>query len=163
MRSAYEAEAAFRGEVQRAGEEALRTLAETEAPGLVLLGRSYNLYDRGVNCDILNKLRRRYGANVIPLDYFIPPSPSVAGLHPNMYWASGRRILAGAALARTLPNLHVVYISNFKCGPDSYLKASVRDVLDSPLLYLQFDGHGGDAGYLTRCEAYLDSLGILRC
>jgi hypothetical protein len=28
---------------------------------------------------------------------------------------------------------------------------------------LQFDGHGNDAGYMTRCEAYLDSKGILRC
>ena len=28
---------------------------------------------------------------------------------------------------------------------------------------LQFDGHGNDAGYLTRCEAFLDSKGILRC
>ncbi len=26
---------------------------------------------------------------------------------------------------------------------------------------LQFDGHGNDAGYMTRCEAYLDSKGIL--
>jgi len=31
------------------------------------------------------------------------------------------------------------------------------------MLVLQFDGHGNDAGYLTRCEAYLDSKGILRC
>jgi hypothetical protein len=30
-------------------------------------------------------------------------------------------------------------------------------------LILQFDGHGNDAGYMTRCEAYLDSKGILRC
>ena len=31
-----------------------------------------------------------------------------------------------------------------------------------PFLSLQFDGHGNDAGILTRCEAYLDSKGMLR-
>jgi hypothetical protein len=29
-------------------------------------------------------------------------------------------------------------------------------------LSLQFDGHSNDAGFLTRCEAYLDSKGFLR-
>ena len=31
-----------------------------------------------------------------------------------------------------------------------------------PFLTLQFDGHSNDAGMMTRCEAYLDSKGILR-
>jgi len=54
-------------------------------------------------------------------------------------------------------------LSNFKCGPDSYIKHFARDAAGAPLLVLQFDGHGNDAGYMTRCEAYLDSKGILRC
>ena len=53
--------------------------------------------------------------------------------------------------------------SNFKCGPDSYIKHFTRQAAGAPLLVLQFDGHGNDAGYMTRCEAYLDSKGILRC
>ena len=61
------------------------------------------------------------------------------------------------------PNLHLVYITNFKCGPDSYIKHFAREAAGAPLLVLQFDGHGNDAGYMTRCEAYLDSKGILRC
>ena len=57
----------------------------------------------------------------------------------------------------------MVYITNFKCGPDSYIKHFAREAAGAPLLILQFDGHGNDAGYMTRCEAYLDSKGILRC
>jgi predicted nucleotide-binding protein (sugar kinase/HSP70/actin superfamily) len=60
-------------------------------------------------------------------------------------------------------NLHLVYITNFKCGPDSYIKHFTREAAGAPMLVLQFDGHGNDAGYMTRCEAYLDSKGILRC
>jgi len=31
-----------------------------------------------------------------------------------------------------------------------------------PFLTLQFDGHGNDAGMMTRVEAYLESKGLLR-
>ena len=80
-----------------------------------------------------------------------------------MYWTSGQKILAAARMVATRPNLHMIYISNFKCGPDSYIKHFTREAAGAPLLVLQFDGHGNDAGYMTRCEAYLDSKGILRC
>jgi predicted nucleotide-binding protein (sugar kinase/HSP70/actin superfamily) len=80
-----------------------------------------------------------------------------------MYWTSGQKILAASRMIITRPNLHLIYISNFKCGPDSYIKHFTREAAGAPLLVLQFDGHGNDAGYMTRCEAYLDSKGILRC
>ncbi len=80
-----------------------------------------------------------------------------------MYWTSGRRILAAARIVGRHPNLHLVYISNFKCGPDSYIKSFVDEAAGKPSLVLQFDGHGIDAGFITRCDAYLDSKGFLRC
>ena len=141
----------------------LTTLEQTGEPGLVLAGRGYNIYDRGMNCDIPRKLRHRYGANVIPLDFLVTGREPMADLHDNMYWASGRKILEAARVARSRANLHVIYLTNFKCGPDSYIKHFAREAAGAPLLVLQFDGHGNDAGYMTRCEAYLDSKGILRC
>jgi len=130
--------------------------------GLVLAGRGYNIYDRGVNCDIPRKLRQRYGANVIPLDFLVTGREAIDPA-TNMFWVSGRKILEAARIAASRPNLHMVYITNFKCGPDSYIKHFAREAAGAPLLILQFDGHGNDAGYMTRCEAYLDSKGILRC
>ena len=161
--AAYTAQREFQEKLLEAGRAALARLDETGEPGLLLVGRAYNLYDRGVNCDIPRKLRHRYGANVIPLDFLATGRAPVQELHPNMFWASGRKILEAASIAATRPNLHVVYITNFKCGPDSYIKPFTREAAGAPLLILQFDGHGNDAGYMTRCEAYLDSKGILRC
>jgi predicted nucleotide-binding protein (sugar kinase/HSP70/actin superfamily) len=160
---AYRVQREFENQLLDAGRRALAELERTGEPGLVLLGRSYNLYDHNINCDVPRKLRRNYGANVIPLDFLVTGRESVADLHPNMYWASGRKILEAARLAASLPNLHLIYVTNFKCGPDSYIKHFARQAAGSPLLVLQFDGHGNDAGYMTRCEAYLDSKGILRC
>jgi predicted CoA-substrate-specific enzyme activase len=160
--AAYSAQREFQDKLLAAGRRALETLERTGEPGLVLAGRGYNIYDRGVNCDIPRKLRQRYGANVIPLDFLVTGRES---LDPgaNMYWVSGRKILEAARIAASRPNLHMVYITNFKCGPDSYIKHFAREAAGAPLLILQFDGHGNDAGYMTRCEAYLDSKGILRC
>jgi len=161
--AAYAAQREFQQSLLEAGRRALAVLEQTGEPGLILVGRSYNIYDRNVNCDIPRKLRHRYGANVIPLDFLVSGREDVGDLHPNMYWSSGQKILAAARLAAQHRNLHLIYISNFKCGPDSYIKHFTREAAGAPFLVLQFDGHGNDAGYMTRCEAYLDSKGILRC
>ncbi|MCS6951339.1 MAG: acyl-CoA dehydratase activase [Bryobacterales bacterium] len=161
--AAYAVQRQFQDRLLEAGRQALETLDRWGEPGLILVGRGYNIYDRNVNCDIPRKLRHRYGANVIPIDFLVTGREPVNDLHPNMYWSSGRKILAVARLAASRPNLHLIYISNFKCGPDSYIKHFAREAAGAPYLVLQFDGHGNDAGYMTRCEAYLDSKGILRC
>ena len=161
--AAYAEQREFQERLAKAGQQALAKLDATGEPGLVLAGRGYNIYDRGVNCDIPRKLRHRYGANVIPLDFLTTGREQLARQHANMFWISGRKILEAARVVAARPNLHMIYITNFKCGPDSYIKHFAREAAGAPLLVLQFDGHGNDAGYMTRCEAYLDSKGILRC
>ncbi len=161
--AAYAAQEAFTEAVQEAGAQALAQLQTSGEPALLLVGRPYNLYDRSVNCDILRKLRSLYGVNVLPMDFLPLDSEDITEVNANMYWNSGRRILAAARLASRHANLHLVYISNFKCGPDSYIKSFLADAAGKPSLVLQFDGHSNDAGFITRCEAYLDSKGFLRC
>jgi predicted CoA-substrate-specific enzyme activase len=159
----YAAQGTFTDAMLEAGAQALARLKESGEPALVLVGRAYNLYDRSVNCDILRKLRALYGVNILPMDFLPLDFEDITEVNANMYWNSGRRILAAAQLTRRYPNLHLVYISNFKCGPDSYIKSFVGDAAGKPSLVLQFDGHSNDAGFITRCEAYLDSKGFLRC
>jgi predicted nucleotide-binding protein (sugar kinase/HSP70/actin superfamily) len=161
--AAFAAQEAFTSAMQKAGAEAMAKLEASGEPALVLVGRPYNLYDRSVNCDIPRKLRSLYGVNVLPMDFLPVDSEDISDVNSNMYWNSGRRILAAARISRRYPNLHVVYISNFKCGPDSYIKSFIDDATGKPSLVLQFDGHSNDAGFITRCEAYLDSKGFLRC
>ena len=161
--AAYAAQDTVTDALLEAGGQALARLAETGEPSLLLVGRPYNLYDRGVNCDIPRKLRALYGANVLPMDVLPLDLEDISDVNSNMYWSSGRRILAAARIARRHHNMHLVYISNFKCGPDSYIKSFLDEAAGKPSLVLQFDGHSNDAGFITRCEAYLDSKGFLRC
>jgi len=145
-----------------AGREALAILESTGEPGIVLVGRSYNVHDRAVNLDVPGKLRDYYGINVIPIDCLPLDGEDVRDVNDNMYWHSGRRILAAGKLAARYPALHLIHLTNFKCGPDSYIKHFLGEACGKPFLSLQFDGHSNDAGILTRCEAYLDSKGMLR-
>jgi predicted CoA-substrate-specific enzyme activase len=161
--NAYRAQERFGEAVRRTGEAAVQVLRTTREPAIVLLGRPYNIYDRAICCDIPRKLRALYGVNVLPLDFLPLDHQDVSAINDNMYWHSGRLILAAAQFIRNMDRLHLIYISNFKCGPDSYLKSFLDDACGKPSLVLQFDGHSNDAGYITRCEAYLDSTGFLRC
>jgi predicted nucleotide-binding protein (sugar kinase/HSP70/actin superfamily) len=163
LTAAFAAQTSFNDALQQAGADALAQLERSGEPALVLVGRPYNLYDRNVNCDVPRKLRSLYGVNVIPLDFLPVDAEDITDVNDNMYWNSGRKILAAARITRRNPNLHVVYVTNFKCGPDSYIKSFLDDAAGKPSLILQFDGHSNDAGFITRCEAYLDSKGFLRC
>jgi predicted CoA-substrate-specific enzyme activase len=161
--AAEQAQIEFTDRLSDAGRQARAMLERTGEPAVLLVGRPYNIYDRNSNCDIPRKLRDLYGVNVLPLDFLPLDEEPVDDLHPNMFWNSGRRILAAGRFAKRHPNLHIIYVTNFKCGPDSFIKHFLREASGAPFLVLQFDGHGNDAGYLTRCEAYLDSQGMLRC
>jgi predicted nucleotide-binding protein (sugar kinase/HSP70/actin superfamily) len=163
VEAAYEAQASFESRLQDAGRRALNTLRETGEPAVLLVGRPYNLYDRNQNCDLPRKLRALYGVNVVPFDFLPLAGVPIDDVNSNMFWFSGQRILAAGKFARQHASFHVIFVTNFKCGPDSFLKHFLRQAAGAPYLVLQFDGHGNDAGYLTRCEAYLDSKGALRC
>jgi predicted CoA-substrate-specific enzyme activase len=146
----------------QSGEKALDKLRQSREIGIILVGRTYNIYDRGMTLDIGNKLRDYYGVNAIPMDFLPLDSIDITDIHQNMYWNYGRKIIAAAKFISDKPNLHLIYLTNFKCGPDSYVKHYITKASGKPFLTLQFDGHSNDAGYITRCEAYLDSKGALR-
>jgi predicted nucleotide-binding protein (sugar kinase/HSP70/actin superfamily) len=162
LKEAYEAQDEFRARLIKAGADALATLEEHNELGIVLVGRPYNIYDSGINMDIPAKLRRYYGVNIIPLDFLPLWGKDTLSVTPNMFWNYGRKILQAARLVNEHPDLHIIYMTNFKCGPDSYIKHFMRGATSDPFLVLQFDEHTNDAGAMTRCEAYLDSKGFLR-
>ena len=160
LRSAYEAQAEFERTLVEKGKTTLEMLGDE--PGIVLFGRPYNIHDQGMNLNVPTKLRDYYGVNVIPLDFLPLHGIDIRDVNSNMYWNYGRKILQASRIVSRSPNLHVIFITNFKCGPDSYIKHYIHEASGKPFLSLTIDGHSNDAGILTRCEAYLDSKGFLR-
>jgi predicted nucleotide-binding protein (sugar kinase/HSP70/actin superfamily) len=162
VENAYRSQLVFWNLLKEQGRQAVKTLSDKGREGIVLLGRPYNICDSGINMNIGKKLRDHYGIDVIPMDFLPIDGIKIHDITENMFWSYGKKILAASRFISRHPNLHIIYITNFKCGPDSYIKHYVTDASKKPYLTLQFDAHSNDAGMITRCEAYLDSKGVLR-
>jgi predicted CoA-substrate-specific enzyme activase len=156
MAAAAADQAEFFADIQQWGREALSGLRKyPDSFGVVLFGRPYNSFVSVANKGIPAKFASR-GFRIIPVD-MLPPESETAEPVPNMYWAMGRVILAGARRIKKDPQLFGTYITNFSCGPDSFIITYFRDIMGrKPSLTLELDSHTADAGLETRIEAFLD-------
>ncbi|MCU7496041.1 MAG: activase [Ignavibacteria bacterium] len=122
---------------------------------VVVFGRSYNAFAKEANLGVPQKFSSR-GITVIPHD-FLPYDGLESYKH--MYWALGQQILRGARFVRSHPQLFATYITNFSCGPDSFIIPYFRNLMgEKPSLTLELDSHSADAGINTRIEAALDII-----
>ena len=158
---AYQTQQKFRDALQASGSEALEKWMAGGGAAVVIIGRPYNLHDAGLNLGIPGKLRSVYGVDVLPMDFLPLDDIDISDLNRHMFWNYGRRILQAARYAGRYNKLHVIYLSNFKCGPDSYIRHYVEEAAGEPVLFLQLDSHANDAGIMTRIEAFLESKGML--
>lgn len=151
-----EAQKQFLQNLRRAGDEYLAGLGGH--PAVVLVGRAYNTCDDGLTMALPYRLRK-LGVLPLPID-MLPLNPNDLGApFDNIYWRSGKNILAAARLIAHRPDLQAIYVTNFACGPDSFLLSFFRHAMgDKPYLELEFDDHTAEAGVMTRCEAFLDSV-----
>ena len=154
------AQDAFYQALERRGQEILSGLSDGQL-GLVIVSRPYNGCDLGANLDLPRKIRN-LGALPIPMDMLPLSRIPLPERWRKMYWRYGQRILKSAEYIKQDPNLFAVYITNFSCGPDSFVLDFFRNEMGAkPHLLLEIDEHSADAGLITRCEAFLDTLGNL--
>lgn len=147
-------------ERRAAGSDFLDALGEERHPfAVVLFGRSYNAMVPEANMGIPHKFASR-GVPVIPCD-FLPLEDEE--IQDRMYWSAGQVILKGASYVKRHPQLFGCFITNFSCGPDSFLLDYFRGIMGTkPFLILELDNHVADAGLETRIEAFLDIVRNVR-
>ena len=81
----------------------------------------------------------------------------------HMYWGMGKLLMKAARVVEEHPQLFGTYITNFSCGPDSFVIGYFRDIMGrKPSLTLELDSHTADAGLETRVEAFLDIVRAYR-
>lgn len=128
---------------------------EKKGVGIVIFGRSYNAFLSYANLGVPRKISS-YGYPVASFD--VLPFDDKPG-YENMYWAWGEMILKAANYVKDHPKLYPVYITNFSCGPDSFVLSYFKDMMkDKPVLILELDSHTADAGIETRIEAFFDVI-----
>jgi len=163
VRSALEAglgaQERFEKSLRAKGAEILSKVAPGEKL-FVLVSRPYNGCDDGLNLELPKKLGA-LGVDVVPMDMLDLAAAPLGDeqLHRETYWTYGQKILRAAEIVKRDNRLFAVYLSNFSCGPDSFLLTFFKDIVNpKPCLQLELDEHSADAGVITRLEAFLESL-----
>lgn len=158
LRVAESAQDDFQNSIRDEGKKLLQEINSNKILSIVIVGRPYNAFDSGMNLQIPEKLAQ-IGVMSIPMDMLPLEDIRIHEDWPNMYWRSGQRILKAAKIIRDNPNLYAIFLGNFSCGPDSFVfKYFSREMAGKPFLHLEIDEHSADAGAITRCEAFLDSI-----
>lgn len=144
------------------GSRALKELEhQPDEIAIVIFGRPYNAFATEANKGIPLKFASR-SVRVIPFD-ILPFAGAPLDRESNMYWAMGRMMLQCARLVAGHPQLFATFITNFSCGPDSFIITYFRDIMgEKPSLTLELDSHTADAGIETRIEAFLDIIEAYR-
>lgn len=139
------------------GEEILGSMGANER-ALVLLGKCHNIFDEGLNLHLATKLRRT-GHLAIPYDMLPVDDVALPAHYENVVWKNTRDLMKALVLVRGDERLFPVLLTNFGCGPDSFfMKYMEAEISNKPYLVLEVDDHTGDAGMVTRIEAFLDTL-----
>jgi predicted CoA-substrate-specific enzyme activase len=156
--AAYAAQEEFDRALIRRGREVLEQQLSRMGMAVVIVSRPYNGCDPGLNLDLPKKLRK-LGVLALPMDMLPLDEMPLSPEWHRMYWRYGQRIIKTARLIREHPQLYGLYVTNFGCGPDSFmLKFFAKEMQGKPFLQIEIDEHSADAGTVTRCEAFLDTL-----
>ena len=142
------------------------SIDEPEKAGMInvaLISHGYNIYDERASMKIIDKLEKM-GVNVYTAlqltDEQMQEGLYAIGSH--QYWANSSE-MTGAAGHYLKDNKidGIITLNSFGCGPDSLMIESItRKSKDAgkPMLSLTIDEHTGEAGFITRLEAFIDML-----
>ncbi len=162
LAKADDAQHRFESKLLRDGAKSLAALHAGRArdpdsrPGIVIVGRPYNVADPGLNLDLPRKIAE-LGYLVFPIDALPFEAGRIDPAYRNLFWANGQRVLSALSQVKADDDLFAICFTNFNCGPDSILLSYAEEIMgEKPMLTIELDEHGADAGYLTRIEAFLD-------
>jgi len=130
----------------------------------LLLGHGYNIFDTFINLDFQKKLHDQ-GVEVLTIEN-LPESifkvPVIINKRLRNYWRHEEEILAAIRYFLTKGRDEidgVIFLISFACGPDSLISELImRDmkVVGLPFLEITMDEHSGEAGMITRIEAFVE-------
>jgi predicted CoA-substrate-specific enzyme activase len=132
-------------------------------PSVVLLGRPYTV----LSPEMSKGIPEIFGALGVKVFYqdMVPFTPAqverISPLLAAVHWHYAARILEIACVVADTPGLYPVFVTSFKCSPDSFAIEYFKRILDEkakPYLILQLDDHDSTLGYETRIEAGVASF-----
>ncbi len=128
-----------------------------------VIGHNYALEDKVLNASILEKIRG-YGYEYITSHDVVPRNSALHQRNPfgyqQVHWDFGQHIIDVAHQFSINHDIAgIVFLTYFGCGIDSFIEEVFKSSIShKPYLSLTIDEHSGEAGLITRIEAFLDMI-----
>jgi len=130
---------------------------------VAVIAHGYNLYDDRVAMKIFEKLEaldvKPYSAQNLTPEQM---QEGIKAMKSNLYWANEYEITGAAAhYIRDRKIDGIITINAFGCGPDSLMVERIARFArksNKAILHLSIDEQTGEAGFVTRIEAFVDML-----
>ncbi len=146
-----------------------RYVSETEEDNkkypvkVAIISHGYNLYDDRISMGIFDKLE------MLDVKTFVPENLTLKQmengfpvLDTTLYWANEYEMTGAAGYYLVDKKIDgLITLTSFGCGPDSIMIERLTRFAkkySKPLLNLTVDEHTGEAGFITRLEAFTDML-----
>ncbi len=131
---------------------------------IAVIGHPYVIYDNYISMNMIKRLRKS-GVRVLTAD-FLPEAlvrEEAFRLPKKLFWTVNQRMVGAAYHYFSREDVHgLIHVASFGCGPDSItgelIERCARDGSRKPMLSLTIDEHTGEAGMITRLEAFLDMV-----
>ena len=143
--------------------QAIKKMELVKPLSVVVMAHGYNLYDERLSMRLLDKLEKMGVKAFTALDITREQQlNSIKELGEIQYWAN-ELDLTGTAAFYLLNNSvdGIIALSAFGCGPDSLMVDEIQyhaNERNMPMIHLTIDEHTGEAGFVTRLEAFVDML-----
>lgn len=141
-----------------------KKIVSPDQPVIAVIGRPYLLYDEQANLELLKKIRVR-GYEIKTVDDFSDESieRGFSELHKcyHYHWRLTNREYGSIIAASHEPNIKgIIYVTPFNCGPDFLMEKFAIGLArrNKPVVSISFDESTGEAGLLTRLDAFFDML-----
>jgi predicted nucleotide-binding protein (sugar kinase/HSP70/actin superfamily) len=130
---------------------------------VAVVGHPYNIYDTHINHDLIGRLRS-LGVTVLTAEMAAEAAldEGTARLIGKPYWTYEDEVVGAAGHYFDSEVDGLICVVCFGCGPDSLMMDVIRrhgkTRPGKPLMTLIIDEHSGEAGLVTRIEAFVDML-----
>ena len=130
---------------------------------VALISHGYNIFDDRTSMKIFDKLEdmdvRVYSSLNLSDEQ---TDDGISALGQKMYWANEREMTGAAGYYMKDASIDgIITLTAFGCGPDSLMCERIMRKaknFNKPLLHLTIDEQTGEAGFITRLEAFVDML-----
>ena len=139
-----------------------KVVLDSDRLRIALVGHSYLTQETYANLNLLRKLRQKAEVELVQHVEQEEIETNLLGLRKKLFWSHSKEIYGAGNKFVTDPEVHgIIYLTCFGCGTDSM----VQELLSrkarqhhKPYMVITLDEHSGEAGLITRLEAFLDMV-----